>query len=1170
MPDLQPGFMLIQGNRLEDLGTVMSTWLSEAPLDPLENEVILVQSNGVGQWLKLALAKLPEHDNSGGLGIAAAVELMLPAQFIWRSYRAVLGALPETSAYDKAPLTWRLYRLLGTLDALAQTPEERIWLTALRGFLTTGDQDLRRRYQLAERLADVFDQYQMYRADWLANWARGTDALSYPDGRQQAIPASQRWQPLLWRCLQLPELAGEQSRAEIHRRFLDQAKALNPASRPGALPRRVIVFGVSALPRQVIEVLHALSSVTQVMLFVHNPCRHYWGDIVEGRELFHSTYRRQRSRKVPEAVDENQLHLHGHPLLAAWGKQGRDYIRLLDQFDDRSQYENDFTAKSLSIDLFESPGDASLLHQLQDDILELRPLGERQVLATPIDPRQDRSLSFLVAHGPQREVEILHDQLLDAFATAEAQGRPLAPREILVMVPDIATYAAHIEAVFGQVSAQDRRFIPFSLSDQGPRQRSPLLLGFERLLHLPQTRCTVTEVLDLLDIPALRARFDLDEADLPALRHWIAGANIRWGLDAEQRARGFALPEHLLQNTWRFGLERMLLGVASGDSPAWQGIEPYDEVAGLEATRVGALAELLEQLAHSWKHLQASRTPADWSITLAALLDGFFHPVSDADEQNLALVRDALEQWTLDCARAGLNDEPLPLEVVRDPLLASLDEPSLSRRFLVGAVNFATLMPMRAVPFRQIWLLGMNDGDYPRAHRPPDFDLMANEYRPGDRSRREDDRYLFLEALLSARERLTISWVGRSLRDNSECPPSILVGQLRDHLAAGWPLAASHPGTSLLDALTTEHPLQPFSRQYFVVDRARGLFTHAREWSALMVTPDVQDPAPRLAPPSFDAPIHGTDLGEFLRHPLKTFYSRRLGVFLGHDVEQSQDLEPFDFNALDRWRLDDAILREVIHGLTRCSPQELASTTGKHRLASAIARRARAGELPLPPFDHAWREQLRERLEAPVERYLQVLRDYSHSGGSQNSNPLRLALDDLILEETTNAFISPMRINDKGEALRPILQASRLTTDKGIQWHNLIRHWPVHLSAQFQGPTHTLLLGPDSEVELRPMEGKQAEKHLLALLRGYRQGLSELLPLACKTAFAKLNAMADPKTADKPRETYEGADQRSGENTEHPGYQRFWPTHAALSADERYRALIDQLYRPLFEHLNSD
>src|SRR5690606_9535507 len=122
-----------------------------------------------------------------------------------------------------------------------------------------------------------------------------------------------------------------------------------------------------------------------------------------------------------------------------------------------------------------------------------------------------------------------------------------------------------------------------------------------------------------------------------------------------------------------------------------------------------------------------------------------------------------------------------------------------------------------------------NDGDYPRPRAPAHFDLTENDYRPGDRSRRDDDRYLFLEALLSARERFYLSWVGRSVVDNAESPPSVLVAQLRDHLAD---VLHSESGyDNVLEQLTTEHPLQGFSREYFrSASPESRLFTYSREW----------------------------------------------------------------------------------------------------------------------------------------------------------------------------------------------------------------------------------------------------------------------------------------------------------------------------------------------------
>ncbi|MBK1694331.1 exodeoxyribonuclease V subunit gamma [Chromatium weissei] len=1141
---LPSGFMLIQGNRLECLCDLLVAWLKRHPLPPLENDVVLVQSNGIAQWLKLAIAA-----DAQGCGIAAGLTVTLPGRFIWQAYRQVLGDLPHRSPFDKEPLTWRLYRLLGNLNALNGI------FAPLTDFLH-GEDTARRRHQLATKLADLFDQYQVYRADWLTAWQNGDDSLIRPNGNREPLPAAQRWQPALWRLLMtdiqlensgLPQFTTA-SRATIHHAFLERLRTAS-ASR---LPRRIIVFGISALPRQSLEVLAAIAAHAQVLLFAHNPSRHYWGDLIAERELFRQDYRRHPPRQRPPITDAAALHVDGHPLLAAWGKQGRDYLRLLDEHDQRSQYEAHFQAAKMPIDLFESFGNDTLLHQLQDDILELRTLAERQALHTAINPATDRSVEFLIAHSPLREVEILHDQLLDAFAQAEKAGTPLAPRDVLVMVPDINGYASAVTAVFKRRYDDPRRNIPFHLADQGSTATNPILIGLRALLNLPQARFSVTELMDLLDIAALRERFGIDSANVPQLRRWISGANIRWGLSAEHRA-SLGFPPALTQNTWQFGLQRMLLGFASGASDAWQGIEPYDEVGGLDAALIGPLVQLLDALAQVWTTLQTSRSPTHWVTVLAQMLDDLFIAVSDTDQLALARVRETLERWAEDCTSGELTED-LPLEVVREVVLARLDQPTLTQRFFAGAVNFATLMPMRAIPFRHIWLLGMNDGDYPRNVHRADFDLMADDYRPGDRARREDDRYLFLEALLSARERLVISWVGRSIRDDSTRPPSVLVGQLRDHLAAGWQLAES--GTNLLDALTTEHPLQPFSARYFQPQRSPRLFTYASEWRAAHFSVDSSLQSATAVPISNHSLT--TDncqlttslsaLGLFLRQPLKTFYTQRLGLYFNVDDGEPLDDEQFAVDSLDNWQLGNALLEAVKTALTQNVDVDI-----ERCLRAAANQLARAGALPLPPFADALIDTLLAELTEPATKYQALLQQFSRSCSAET---VRLAL----LNDTLN----DIRTNANGERVLLQLQASQLFSGKTPKWTVLVRIWPLHLAAQFGGATFTRIFGRKSEFTLHPLAAEMAREHLLALMNGYQQALSQPLPLACNTGFAAFASSGDAVKA------YEGGQFNAyqfGDCASHSGYRRFWPTYAQLAADQRFAPLVAQLYQPLFDHI---
>ncbi|MDQ6647147.1 MAG: exodeoxyribonuclease V subunit gamma, partial [Pseudomonadota bacterium] len=1075
---IEPGLMVLHGNRLEDLRDVLTAWLARAPLRPLEDELMLVQSNGIAQWLKLALARSTDN---GGLGISAAVEVQLPGRFLWTAYRAVLGrdAVAATSPFDKSRLTWRLLRLIPQhLDDDGFAP--------LRDFLQAGPEvppgadgfapdgtkpdwikpDWIKKYQLAMQIADLFDQYQVYRADWLDDWEHGRDALR-DDLRGSATPitADQLWQPKLWRLLleDIGTAEREHHRAGVHRAFVARIGEL--ADRPTALPRRIVVFGISSLPQQTLEALTALARFCQVLLVVANPCRHYWADIIEDRELLRADHRCQNDKPgLPALPRYEELYLHANPLLAAWGKQGRDYIRLLDSFDEPDRYRNQFAAIGRSIDLFQDVEGDGLLQQVQQAVLDLQPL--------PAEPAQrkswqegDDSLRFHIAHNRQREVEVLHDRLLAMFEQAARDGRPLAPRDVIVMVPDIQTYAPHVQAVFGRLPVGDPRHLPYSVADQSARATAPLIVALAHLLALPESRFAVSDVLDLLDVPALRRRFALAEDGLPILRRWIEGAGIRWGLDGAQKL-SLDLPA-LEQNSWRFGLRRMLLGYAVGDGETLDGIAPYGEVGGLDAALLGPLSALLDRLEATWRVLGTTATPGEWVERLHVLLGDFFDNGDSEDATRLNRLHEALDVWLEACDEAAF-DQPIPLAVVREHWLQAIDESRLSQRFMGGAVSFGTLMPMRAIPFRVVCLLGMNDGDYPRRLTPVDFDLMAQSRhaRPGDRSRREDDRYLFLEAMLSARDALHISWVGRSARDNSELPPSVLVGQLRDYLAAGWHReqeAADAPdaGKKLLQALTCEYPLQPFSRRYFEAGHDAYVFTYAHEWQQAHHAAVAQTPHDSLEPWVPETALSLSQLQRFLAHPVAYFFNQRLKVYFTDADDDTLDDEPFALDGLQRY----AATRDVLQAaLGDESDTSLAVT-----VAHAVHRLGEEGRLPPGGFGAAVQEEIMRQVQGLTERWQAACLRWQPQ---DEKFELRHASAELSVED----WLNDLRRDEGGQRRRLELVSGNLLDKAGnLRFDKLTHAWVVHLLANANGlAMQTQLIGVDAQPVLAAMPRAEA------------------------------------------------------------------------------------------------
>ena len=1125
----EPGFVVIHSNKLETLRELLVQWLAKHPVSVLGTEEILVQSNGIAQWLKMALAETA----NGHPGIAAGLQVELPNQFVWQLYRAVLGdSIPKSLPYDKANLSWRLLALLPQLTDTVFAPLQRY---------LEDDIDGRKAYQLALRLADLFDQYQVYRADWLQSWRDGRDLLSGTAKGERPVPADQLWQPALWRLLQqqLAGLSGENaysSRADVHNTALAALRD-GKLARPDLLPDRIVVFGVSSLPQQTVELLSALGTQRQVLLTVLNPCRYFWGDISSIKDEMRAAQKRQQRKSgLPAVLDADELYLHAPVLLASLGKQGRDYISLLDQFDQSEHYRHWFNGR---IDLFSEPVDnvaaLPLLAQLQQGILELEP--------TPAEPRllaaDDNSISFHLAHSRQREVEILQDNLIAAFSA----DLTLQPRDIIVMTPDISQYQSHIHAVFGRLAQDDPRFLPYTLADQSLRGSQPLLLALEYLLDLPQQRFALSEISDLLDVPAIQRRFAISAEALPQLRLWLTEAGVRWGLDSEQRST-LDLGELDSSYSWMFAIERMLLGFAIGDEPLWQDRAPYAEVAGLAAAELGPVLQFIQQLKH-WHSVIAAgqqRSLPQWQQLMLGedgLLLSLFDFNDEHDQLIYSRLSEALDQLA-EAAASGDFTSEISLHVLREAWLEQAGSSGLSQRFLAGSLTFSTLMPMRAIPFKRIYLLGLNDGDYPRSRMRDDFDLMATDYRPGDRSRRDDDRYLFLEALLSARDSLYLSWVGRDIRNNSELPPSVLVSQLRDLINTGW---QAKTGKSCADSLTYDYPMQPFSVQYFNGKH----HTYAHEWQAahqqtaepgaVTATPLQPDALPLLTVRLLD---------DFLANPCRHYLSQRFKTRFYQQSDTTEDAEPFVLDALQLYQLKQQLLDQLL----------LDANTDIDAAVQQLARQAR---LPLALFGKLSAAQIAREAEVVFARY--------RAGGihwQRRSKALQLKLTPAGI--ALNDRLANVYSNDAGQQALILLRPSAIRDKGELRIHTLRSSWLQQLAANSQGEALSIYqYGLDDAVQIRPQPQQQAGATLDALVQHWQLALQQPLPLMPKTALCYLQTGDENKC----RELFEGGYQRSGERDNAPELARYYPDFNSLLA-AGFTDWAQKVYGPMLQYLTDN
>ncbi len=1023
---------LFQSNKLETLLELLAALVACPQRDALAKETIIVQSKGMGRWISLGLAQ--RH------GICANIHFPLPATFQWELLRVALGDLPKLSAFSPEALAFRLMDWLSKPQNLERTP-------ILANYLLEG-QDLRR-FELAVRIADLFDQYLVYRPDWIAAWE---------NGETMGLGSDEDWQSLLWR--EMLATVKEPHRANLIERLL---QAIESGEVNERLPERLLLFGISSLPPVFLQIVKALANHCPVALFALNPCRLPWGEIHDSLEI----------AKLAGKDNPEDLYLEeGNALLASLGKQGREF------FDSLLEEQPEV------VDLFDEPdaNNQSLLHRLQADILDLvdrNPLSLQERIENSdisehgenpvwqVIAKHDRSLQIHVCHSPMREVEVLRDQLLAMLDNAPA----LNLDEVAVLTPDIAFYTPYIEAVFGAAEVATR--IPFGIADRASTTEQSLEETFLRLLDLPSSRFEVEWVLDFLEHAFVRDCFGLCRDDLPAIHSAVRENRICWGKDGHHRATlGLPADSH---HTWREGLQRILLGyalpqaVAQDGIPLFDDVLPFDDLEGGLAQMLGRFAEFVETLMQFSTRLKPRHTMAEWIDLLDNMIESLILPSSEEETNSLQRLRDAMEHLG---KLVGLSNfvSPVDLMVVKRWLKNELNIES-GGGFLMGGVTFCAMVPMRNLPFKVICLLGLNDDAFPRRQHPKGFDLISRHPRRGDRSRRLDDRYLFLETLLSAREMLYISYVGRNIRDNGVLPPSVLVADLLDAVHAGFVM---QDGTDCLEHVITHHSLQAFNAAYFQGEPKRP--GYSKQWSIaarMLGKPQIEpirfftEPLPE--PIEQPIVIDLDDLAYFFSNPSRHLLRNRMGIVLNVGEDIFENREPFGLDYFGRESMRTMALGEW----HRHQPPDTA-----RRLATA------AGALPHGEFGRAVfaTEKAIAKKAAP---FILPLMDIPRL----EPIPLRFESAHIVLECTLRGVTSTGLVDWRLQAISP---------------RDLFNLWIRHLALCLIQPPEVIcksrLVGEKKTFVFGKVENPSLE--LARLLGHYWRGMCHPLPFFVKSAWA--------------------------------------------------------------------
>ncbi|MDE0138679.1 MAG: exodeoxyribonuclease V subunit gamma [bacterium] len=1046
------------GSHPDELVGGLCEMLASPPADPFAQEVVAVPTRGIERWLTQRIAA-ELADRTSGDGVCANVGFPSP----YRLVREVLRAVPElASALD----AWEGPALTRTVVSVVDDHLDEPWMWLLARFIdapsavdTLGNSQ---RLRAARKVAGLFTRYARRRPEMVRAWTEGEDAG--PDGG--TLPEADVWQARLWRLVRAR--IGTPGLAELI------PSALEPI-RSGALdvdlPERIFVYGLTSADPMDVEVFEALAATRDVHLHLLHPSPVLWQDtaVLAERDVV--------GAETGRASDPT-AHLPRHPLLRSWAQESRELQLVLAS----RSYTGDPTAGA------QGTAAATLLGRLQHDI-------RSNALPAPVDAtaNRDPSVQIHVCYGARRQVEVLRDAILHVLAG----DATLEPRDVVIMTPDLATFAPLLEAAFlsavggpdsgadflrertGEDALPDLRL---RIADRAPAATNPLVRFAATVLDLACSRLEAGTVRELVAMPVVRRLFGFDEETADAITTVIEDTNVRWGLDADHRAGWNAggVGDH----TWRRGLDRALSGVFYADSSVRVvgTIAPLDGAEGQEALPIGLLAQIMDRIVTVRELLGEPRPYSEWGPAIAAAVRLLAAPAWD-DQWQWGQLERLLEE-SFPGVEAGGNDpllDPAEARLVVD--YWSQDVPS-PLHFRTGDITVCTLVPMRSVPYRVVCLLGMDDQRFPRSSRADGDDLLVDNEVIGDSDRGAEDRQLLLDAVMAAGDHLIVTYSGRDPLTNAEYPSAVPIAELADVLSD----MVGEPG---LESLRTHHPLQPFSEINFVSGGLRVPgpwgFDPMQFQGSLAVQHRTRGEAPCLLLPAPQddvlSEIRLADLGRFLEHPAREFIRARLGFVIPRQGEIPDDTVPTELGPLEEWQVTDRFLAGLLSG----HPIEL------------LEAHQRAGDT-VPPGDlgRAGLDRARRRAVELWEAAKEV--GYDPERHEQFAGAVRVGgrtVEGVVTADPGASrvdMVTPSRLKGK-QRLRAFLQMVFLSAlDPHRSWQGLL------LGRHLRGDKlRSVRIGPiHGDVERRR---HQAERLLSSLVDLYVEGLTIPIPLPCETAF---------------------------------------------------------------------
>ena len=702
-----------------------------APLaDPFLPDIVVVPTAGTRDWLIEQLGHQLDPNGSG--------EAILTNVHFWFPNEFNLHAIGTERAADDP---WSVKRLRWTLLGL---------LTA-EPSLAPGFSDAKSPLATAQRIAELFDRYSVYRPEMPASWGVGTEA----DPVTPLRPDKQ-WQYALWHAVH--DVIG----VSTGERFIAARGHLDPTAVQRALPGRLSVFGLDAYSPAKVSLLGELSTLLDLAVYT----------------VFPTSDRIPDLRSV-DLGDELRSHLDlandmHNPLLRSWSRAGLESMALLSRAFPKMQ-------------TLEAAPAPTVLGRLQQSIAHDEPLAipphKKSVLENG-----DGSFEVHLCHGPTRQVEVLRDALLHRLAADPT----LHPRDIIVICPDIETYAPLVGPVMGAEfrevvegdAASARLQLPIAIIDKTTSTSTPVADAIAALFDAVGNRLELSKVLELLALEPVRRRFAIGEDDFSRVERWLTDLQVHWGIDDTYRsAAPWNYPTGIEAGTWRIAIDRLINGIlvqSPEDRETLPGVVGYDDIGGSSIELVGNLASFIDDLSEFTTFCSEPRFAAEWADRLEALFSAMFEvPFEDRNQLTDAL--DVARELRMHAATSAESAQ-LGFREISALFAEELDGIRSRSKVWGDVVRVASLSRLRGVPARIVAILGFDDRAFTSGRGNGD-DILLDAPRIAERDFHAEERLGLLNLLSAASDAVLITCNGFDVTNNKELPMAVPLAELSDAIA---------------------------------------------------------------------------------------------------------------------------------------------------------------------------------------------------------------------------------------------------------------------------------------------------------------------------------------------------------------------------------------------------